>query len=96
VRSGAFEHADETRLEQIITDVLAAHTDRANILVLTTWINHLNAITKRLRAAGRSVVVLSGQMQARQRREISEQLAHHTADTEPLLIVGTSSFIGEG
>jgi superfamily II DNA or RNA helicase len=88
--------ADEARLEQIITDVLAAHTDGANILVLTTWIDHLNAIAERLRAAGKSVVVLSGQMKARQRREISGQLANHTADTEPLLIVGTSSFIGEG
>ena len=88
--------ADETRLEQIIIDVLAAHADGANILVLTTWIDHLNAIAERLRAAGKSVVVLSGQMKARQRREISEQLANHTADAEPLLIVGSSSFIGEG
>ena len=81
---------------QIIADVLAAHTDGANILVLTTWIDHLNEIAERLRNAGKSVVVLSGQMKARQRREISEQLANHTADAEPLLIVGTSSFIGEG
>lgn len=88
--------ADEARLEQIITDVLAAHATGANILVLTTWIDHLNAIAARLRAAGASVVVLSGQMKARQRREISEQLANHTTDTEPLLIAGTSSFIGEG
>jgi superfamily II DNA or RNA helicase len=88
--------ADEARLEQIITDVIAAHTDGANILVLTTWIDHLNAIAERLHAAGKSVVVLSGQMKARRRREISEQLANHPADTEPLLIVGTSSFIGEG
>ncbi len=81
--------ADEPRLGQIITDVLAAHTHGANILVLTTWIDHLNAIAERLRSAGTSVVVLSGQMKARQRREISEQLANHTADAEPLLIVGT-------
>ncbi|MGZ5379643.1 MAG: DEAD/DEAH box helicase, partial [Mycobacterium sp.] len=60
------------------------------------WIDHLNAIAERLRNDGKSVVVLSGQLKARQRREISEQLANHTADTEPLLIVGTSSFIGEG
>ncbi len=31
--------ADEVRLEQILTDVLAAHADGANILVLTTWID---------------------------------------------------------
>jgi superfamily II DNA or RNA helicase len=88
--------ADETRLDQIIADVLAAHTNGANILVLTTWIDHLNAIAERLRNAGVPVVVLSGQIKARQRREISQQLANHTADAGPLLIVGTSSFIGEG
>ena len=88
--------ADEARLTQIVADVLAAHTDGANVLVLTTWVDHLNEIAERLRNAGKSVVVLSGQMKARQRREVSEQLANHTADTEPLLIVGTSSFIGEG
>jgi superfamily II DNA or RNA helicase len=88
--------ADEARLEQILTDVLSAHSDGANILVLTTWIDHLNALAERLRAAGKSVIVLSGQMKARQRREISEQLANHTTDAAPLLLVGTSSFIGEG
>jgi len=35
-------------------------------------------------------------MKARQRREISQQLANHTAEAGPLLILGTSSFIGEG
>lgn len=88
--------ADEARLEQIIGDVLSAHADGANILVLTTWIDHLNAIAERLRNASKDVVVLSGQMKARQRREISELLANHTADDGPLLIAGTSSFIGEG
>jgi superfamily II DNA or RNA helicase len=88
--------SDEARLEQIIADIFAAHNTGANILVLTTWIDHLNAIAERLRSAGKSVLVLSGQMKARQRREISDQLANHTTDTEPLLILGTSSFIGEG
>jgi superfamily II DNA or RNA helicase len=88
--------ADEVRLEQITTDILTAHTNGANILVLTTWIDHLNAIVEGLSAAGKSVIALSGQMKARQRREISEQLANHTADTKPLLVVGTGSFIGEG
>ncbi len=35
-------------------------------------------------------------MKARERREITEQLVNHTPDSDPLLIVGTSSFIGEG
>jgi len=88
--------ADESRLDQIVTDILAAHDDGANILVLTTWVNHLNAIAERLRTAGKTVTVLSGQMKARERREITDQLGQRTADGEQLLLVGTSSFIGEG
>src|SRR5262249_46070770 len=40
--------------------------------------------------------VLSGGMKARERRQITDQLANHSLDSDPLLIVGTSSFIGEG
>ncbi|MEE3752989.1 hypothetical protein [Mycobacterium intracellulare] len=64
--------------------------------MLTTWVEHLNAITDRLRTAGKTVTVLSGGMKARERRQIADQLANHTPDSDPLLIVGTSSFIGEG
>ena len=88
--------ADRTRLDQIVDDVLTASETGANILVLTTWVEHLNAITDQLRTAGKTVTVLSGGMKARERRQIADQLANHTPDSDPLLIVGTSSFIGEG
>ncbi len=88
--------ADQHRLDQVVDDVLAAASDGANILVLTTWVEHLNAIAERLRTAGKTVTVLSGGMKARERRQITEQLAEHTSESDPLLIVGTSSFIGEG
>jgi superfamily II DNA or RNA helicase len=87
---------DRTRLEQIVDDVLTASETGANILVLTTWVEHLNAITDQLRTAGKTVTVLSGGMKARERRQIADQLANHTPDSDSLLIVGTSSFIGEG
>jgi hypothetical protein len=45
--------ADQGRLDQIVDDVLTASETGANILVLTTWVGHLNAITDRLQAAGR-------------------------------------------
>ena len=48
------------------------------------------------RSAGKSPLVLSGQIKACERRGISERLANHSTDAEALLIVGTSSFIGEG
>ena len=88
--------ADQARLDQIVTDVLAASETGANILVLTTWVEHLNAIADRLQSAGKTLTVLSGGMKARERRQIVDQLANHTPSSDPLLIVGTSSFIGEG
>jgi superfamily II DNA or RNA helicase len=88
--------ADEERLDQIIQDVLAAADDGANILVLTTWVDHLNAIALRLRGAEKAVITLSGKMKAGDRRQVTDQLAGHAPDSDPLLIVGTSSFIGEG
>ncbi len=88
--------ADEDRLDQIVHDVLRAAEAGANILVLTTWVDHLNAIAERVRAAGKTVTVLSGAIKARERRQIADRLANWTPDSEPLLIVGTSSFIGEG
>jgi superfamily II DNA or RNA helicase len=88
--------ADQARLDQIVNDVLTASETGANILVLTTWVEHLNAIAEGLQSAGKTVTVLRGGMKARERRRIADQLAHHTPDSDPLLIVGTSSFIGEG
>ena len=88
--------ADEQRLDQIVQDVLATADDGANILVLTTWVDHLNAITDRLRASGKTVTVLSGTVKARERRRITDELANRSPEAESLLIVGTSSFIGEG
>src|SRR5258708_24413097 len=68
--------ADRTPLHQIVDDVLTASETGANILVLTTWLEHLNAITDQLRAAGKTVSVLSGGMKARERRQIADQLAN--------------------
>ncbi|WP_346772878.1 DEAD/DEAH box helicase family protein [Rhodococcus sp. 14C212] len=88
--------ADEDRLRQITTDVLAAHHDGANILVLTTWVEHLTALSQQLTDAGCTVITLRGGMKARERQQITHEIATHRADQPPLLIVGTGSFIGEG
>lgn len=88
--------ADEARLQQIVTDVLTAHRAGANVLVLTTWVNHLEALTERFAAAGcDDITVLRGGMKARDRTALAERIAART-DDRPLLLVGTGSFIGEG
>ncbi|MFI9536879.1 DEAD/DEAH box helicase family protein [Nocardia fusca] len=89
--------ADEDRLTQIVTDVAAAHRSGANILVLTTWINHLNTLTDRLASEGiTGIIALRGGMNAGQRRTAHDTITTRLNKGEPLLIVGTGSYIGEG
>ena len=86
--------ADEDRLSQVVIDVAAAHREGANILVLTSWVSHLDAMCTRLAEAGIEATVLRGGMKARERQVVSQRLA--SPPDSPLLIVGTASFIGEG
>ena len=44
--------ADTDRLDQIVTDIADAHREGANILVLTSWVEHLEAMTARLTDVG--------------------------------------------
>jgi superfamily II DNA or RNA helicase len=88
--------ADKERLDQVVADVLTAHRGGANVLVLTTWVDHLDAISRGLSDAGCKVTVLRGGMKARERQQITQHLATYGPDEQPLVVVGTSSFIGEG
>ncbi|MFD1210670.1 DEAD/DEAH box helicase family protein [Arthrobacter sp. GCM10027362] len=87
--------ADEDRLRQIVDDVLAAYGRGAKILLLTTWTAHLDRFADRFRAAGLDPVVFSGAMNATERKAAVARLAE-AGDAEPLLVLGTGSFIGEG
>ncbi|WP_067470514.1 DEAD/DEAH box helicase [Nocardia amamiensis] len=89
--------ADEDRLQQIVTDIAAAHHNGANILILTTWVNHLTTIADRLTAAGLGeIIILRGGIGARERQSLTETIAARQASGSPLLIVGTGPYIGEG
>ncbi|BAW03481.1 DEAD/DEAH box helicase [Nocardia seriolae] len=89
--------ADDDRLKQIVTDVLDAHQAGANILVLTTWVDHVDALAKHLTAAGcDDIITLRGGTKARERQAIIESIATRAASGAPLLLVGTGSYIGEG
>jgi superfamily II DNA or RNA helicase len=89
--------ADRERLDQIIDDVTAAHHAGANILVLTTWIDHLTAIVGQLTAAGlEGVIVSRGGMKAGEGQASTAAIASRVGQGMPLLIVGTGPYIGEG
>jgi superfamily II DNA or RNA helicase len=87
--------ANEDRLQQIYDDVMAAHDQNSRILLLTTWKAHLDSFRSRFEAAGLKPVVFTGAMKAKERLAAVERLSN-SDDPEPLLVLGTGSYIGEG
>jgi superfamily II DNA or RNA helicase len=87
--------ADEDRLQQVVQDVHEARARGRHSLVLTQWTSHLERLTSELDGRGYAPVVLRGGMGARQRAAALAQLEQPSAD-EPLLVVATGPFVGEG
>ena len=87
--------ANEERLQQMYDDVIEAYEQNSRILVLTTWKAHLESLRSRFEAAGLKPVVFTGAMKAKERQAAVDLLAT-TDDAEPLLVLGTGSYIGEG
>jgi superfamily II DNA or RNA helicase len=86
---------NEERQQQIYDDVIEAYTRNSRILVLTTWKAHLESLRSRFEAAGLEPVVFTGAMKAKERQTAVDVLAS-TDDSQPLLVLGTGSYIGEG
>lgn len=86
---------DDGRNELILADVLEAHGRGRHCLVLAQRTAHVDHLATSLGARGLSPVVLKGGMGARERRAAIERLVPG-ADGQPLLVVATGHFVGEG
>ncbi|WP_255557225.1 DEAD/DEAH box helicase [Paeniglutamicibacter sp. Y32M11] len=86
---------DKSRLEQIVQDVLKAHSEGRQILVLSTWKRHLQLISEAVKSAGLDPIELNGSLKTAARQAAMERI-NSTAPEDPLLVLGTGSFIGEG
>ncbi|MHA7271258.1 TOTE conflict system archaeo-eukaryotic primase domain-containing protein [Arthrobacter sp. HLT1-20] len=86
---------DQSRFEQIYDGVMAAYAANSRILVLTTWKAHLEKFRIHFEEAGLTPVVFSGGMKAAD-RQAAVELLNKAPDDQPLLVLGTGSFIGEG
>jgi len=86
---------DEIRNDLIVEDVARSLSEGRIPIVLTERRDHLDTIATRLASVARHVIVLSGGMGVKGRRDVNEALVE-TASTEGRVIVATGRFIGEG
>jgi hypothetical protein len=78
--------ADPSRNDMIVDDVGQALAEGRSPVLLTERRDHLDFFAERLRDRVRHLVILRGGMGAKQRREVSEQLASIPAGEERLLL----------
>jgi superfamily II DNA or RNA helicase len=87
--------ADDTRLTQVVNDVIAALKRGRHCLLLTQWTAHIERFAEELRQRSLDPVVLRGGMSTTARRDALARL-HTSIDGTPLLVVATGPFVGEG
>lgn len=86
---------DDTRTKQIAGDVAAAVGAGRNVLVLTQWTDHLDALAGELRQRGLEPLVLKGGLGKKARAAVIDELNAESAPTGQLLLA-TGSYLGEG
>lgn len=83
------------RNDMIVSDVLQSVSEGRNSLVLTERKNHVELLEKELRTKALHVIALTGGQPSKERKRLLEQIAAVPED-EPLVIVATGKYVGEG
>lgn len=86
---------DDVRTQQIAGDVAAAVRAGRNVLVLTQWTDHLDALGIELRQRGAEPLVLKGGLGKKARAAVIDELNAESTPTGQLLLA-TGSYLGEG
>lgn len=87
--------ADEVRNNLIVEDVRKAAEAGRTPLVLTNIKQHVDVLSEELKPFVKNVVRLTGAGTAKEKRETLQQL-HDVPTDEPLVIVATGQYVGEG
>ena len=86
---------DEARNSLIVEDILKAIGEARSVIVLTSRRSHVLTLANMLSKSVQNVVTLLGSDSAKQKREAALRLKE-ISDKEPLVIVATGSYVGEG
>jgi hypothetical protein len=86
---------NEERNTLVCDDVEDALAQGGRCLVLSQWKEHCNVLAEGLRSRGVSPVVLEGGLGKRARTALLDTI-ERTSPTEPLVVVATGQYLGEG
>jgi superfamily II DNA or RNA helicase len=86
---------DENRNAQIVHDIIAAHSEGREILVLTERIEHLNILEKALKNQSENLFVLRGGLGKKQLKSIIQGI-HAVPLGTNRIILATGKYLGEG
>jgi superfamily II DNA or RNA helicase len=86
---------NEARNEMISRDVAGAIAEGRNPLILTERTEHVSALRKILEPNCDNVIVLTGGMSAREKREANQRLSE-LGEGERFVIIATGKYVGEG
>jgi superfamily II DNA or RNA helicase len=86
--------ADDTRLTQVVNDVIAALQRGRHCQLLTQWTTHVERFANELRRRSLDPIVLRGGMSTTTRRRALARL--QPGEGTSLLVVATGPFVGEG
>jgi superfamily II DNA or RNA helicase len=87
--------ADQKRNDLILTDIRQALKEGRSPVLLTERKEHLDIFADRLRNDVKHLIVMSGRLSTKERREIMERLAA-IPEGEERLIAATGRYLGEG
>ena len=85
----------EARNEWIIQDIRQVLEQRRTPLILTERREHVQLLAQRLSPFCKNIILLFGTPSQKERRETLERL-RAIPDTEPLLLIATGKYVGEG
>jgi superfamily II DNA or RNA helicase len=88
-------YQNEQRNQLILNDVIQALDEGRSPILLTERRDHLDYFAEKLSDIARNLIVLSGGMKTKERREAVARLAT-IPESEERLVVATGRFIGEG
>lgn len=86
---------NKERNDMIFNDVLLALDEKRSPIVLTERLDHINELYKLFKGFAKNIIILSGAMKKKERKQKLDELIK-LPDSEERLLIATGKYVGEG